>query len=445
MARRAFDAYLYYWLVLALGQNLISGLWFKLVHESAPPLVTEAKTLSAVVAVLVCFPAIWRYISRSRTLLWSLAAYGAAILINLRSSEPSVWAYGRNFGLPILILLLALSRTEHWSTDRRHQTLIRCLLFITGTLTAGSLAEGLVGTPAWREFMGADTLASLSSLSTSTPLFGVELGRLGGVLGEPVTTGYITASALLAVAMLWLAAPARSGSVRNQPIYFLLTVLAGGTACVLSGVKMAPLLLIVGFAAYLAAKRPAIRPAVVALAPVTVAGVTLTYMAMLYGGLVAQAFTNPIALIRGDSSSIHWAGLVYGIRGIFAAPLGHHLGEGGNFGRLFGGQGGPKDVGAIVETGSESGLGVLAYQLGLPGLVFFVLVAALLARRLGRWSTALIAAWVGAAAVAESMLGPLVAGPLLIAAGLLASDGQASTGPRRSVKTKLISRRGSRQ
>ncbi|MDR2564882.1 MAG: hypothetical protein LBC97_02260 [Bifidobacteriaceae bacterium] len=439
MARRAFDAYLYYWLVLAMSQNFISGLWFRLVQEEAPLAVTEAKTLSALVAAAACAPAVWNYLSRLRPVLWVLAAYFACMAINLRSLAPSALAYGRNFALPILVLLLVAARTRTWQRERKNQILGSWLSFLASALFAGAMIEEMVGTSRWRGFMGTETLASLSSLSTSTPLFGIKIERIGGFLGEPVTAGYIASGTVLAAAMLWFSASSspeeRSRLGALGVVRFCLVIMGAGIACFLSGVKMAPLLLVLGFALYGLGQRPAWRAKVVAAAPAMVALATLTYMTVLYRGAVVHAFSDPASLIRGDSSSIHWSGLVLGVRSALSQPLGHHLGEGGNFGRLFDvlneDSSAPASVIGTLETGSESGLGVMAYQIGLPGLILFVVVVALLARMLGRQSAALLGTWIGTAAIAESMLGPLVAGPLLISAALLAEPEHSPAPPRR--------------
>jgi hypothetical protein len=69
--------------------------------------------------------------------------------------------------------------------------------------------------------------------------------------------------------------------------------------------------------------------------------------------------------LGNNTAFTHASGLLLGIRAAITNPMGSGLGVGGNFGQIFTNS----SRGDWISSGSESGIGVLAFQLGIPGLL----------------------------------------------------------------------------
>lgn len=111
---------------------------------------------------------------------------------------------------------------------------------------------------------------------------------------------------------------------------------------------------------------------------------------------------------------VHLEGLLAGVQAAWIQPVGHGLGMGGNWAGILGTTGG-------LSTGAESGLGVIAYQLGLAGLLatigFFVWQAWIRMRyeherRLTGYSLGLLAAMAVMIAFQENALSASAAFPI---------------------------------
>lgn len=410
-------AYLYYWVALVLSQNVFSGLWAVGPEAGVSIVSTEAKTISVAIAALVLLPRILTYLRAHPPIAWFTVMYVLAVVVSTRSVGPATFAYARNFLLPLLLMLVIVVISH--KMPRLHRLVHLRALTTLGVvfLSVGTLLELSLGTDLWRDLLRTDAIAALSSQAESTTLFGLELNRAAGFTGEPVTTGYIATAYLLTVVLLYRAGCGGKAWMITTGGMSAFLILSAGTKNSLLMVATAVLAVIV---IRLVGSRGTALTLFACWASSVI--VTLTYIALIKGpNAVPVALSTPIAIIGGDSTVIHFAGLFYGVTSIFAAPLGHGLGVGGNFQRNFS-EGWTKDMLDWLSSGSESGIGVLAYQTGIFGLVFFAALVIALAKVWGREATVLLAVWTASALMAESMFGPLVAGIFGLGAVMMRPD-----------------------
>lgn len=80
----------------------------------------------------------------------------------------------------------------------------------------------------------------------------------------------------------------------------------------------------------------------------------------------------------GDSAAPHFWGIINGFNKIIENPLGYGLGSGGNFANIFGVVGHQE----WLESGSESALISIGYQLGILGMIFFIVIFEIISREL---------------------------------------------------------------
>jgi len=425
LARRDARAFLVFWVTTALTQNLFVGIWL----ASGQPgglLWTEAKSISAVAAAVALSPRIGSLLRRQPTVLFAFCAYGLAGLASVRWISPGAVAYGRNFALPLVLALLAYALVQGIDLRTRARWVYQISALAIAFLALGNLLEIFVGTLRWRSVLNADSLGSVSALSTDTPVLGMSVGRAGGFLLEPVTTGYVATGAVIA---LLVAVQVRSELFPKKPrspwsaclMKWQTWAILGGLVIASSGTKSSGLTLMAAFIMYVAARK--LRPsrtgfAVVGVWAMSVLSVFL-YMTIAKPSVLRYGLSDPLQIIGGDSTTYHWAGLVLGLRGSWSPPWGAGLGDGGNFYYNFHPDA-PKLPAEWLGSGSESGIGVLAHQLGLIGLVAFAVLIVALASRWGAASAVMLVAWSAGALFGESYFGPLVAWAFVVPAGLLA-------------------------
>ncbi|MBY4127360.1 hypothetical protein HQO83_03025 [Rhodococcus fascians] len=417
--------FLTFWVFLATLQNFFVGFFSFGISSDIPIVVTEQKTVALVVAFTLASPLMFRWLKLHRTLALLITGYLVLVLVNLRSVDSAVAAYGRNFLLPVLALVFVLSAAEKLSGEQRRNTLMDIFRTLAVALTAGVLLELAIGTERWRSLLHAEFNGGLNSLSRGTNVFGIRVPRVGGLIVEPTNLGYVAAALLLIFVLV------NYGSLRRLSRYDWLCAFLVLSVLALSGAKSGFLMLAVGIVvAVLAFKYNTPR---VALAISWIFSFLLiaTYVGKVKGfSELARAFGDPIPLVGGDSTTFHLVGLIFGIREGFATPFGHGLGEGGNFNRVA-----SESWLEWLGTGSESAWGVLAYQMGIVGLVLFLAISMAIAAIAGGRSAVLLGAWLSAALFAEAMFGPQVAGILCIAAGLLADSNGQLLGPGSSLNS----------
>ncbi|MEJ1194033.1 hypothetical protein [Pseudarthrobacter sp. CCNWLW207] len=398
-----------YWLHLVILQNVVSGLWFSDAEGSVPLVVTEAKTIAIVLALIFHIPKIVKIASTDKLLLSGIVVYAIGLLSNITSFSPVAIATLRNFTVTIAVLFVALACSASTELKERANFLRVILAATTFWLVTGAIGEFFVTTGDWRDFFNADALGGLNSLSETTSLFGVELARIGGFLLEPVNAGYMAASVLVVLWVLRFAERERLHSTTDI-LCFAGSLFALASAATKNGLMM----FFIAAIARLLLSRSMSPRLVVLWSGAAAFVVTLGYATLVKGPAYLQAvFTNPVAASGGESTSIHMAGLVSGFQSLIATPFGHGLGTGGNFLKLF-----DPTVTRVawLSTGSESAWGTLAYQGGILCVAGLVVIVLQMARSLGPGSTVLLAVWASAALFAESFFGPIASSVLMIAA-----------------------------
>ena len=408
-------SYMYYLVALILTQSVFSGPWSWISGGAIPFAITEAKTISVGVAALVLSRQIIRVLARSRTLSFVLGIYVLAVLLSIRSFDLGMLAYGRNFLLPMILMLVVAAISRDWDWGKRLGFLRDLVIFVTIVLVGGTLLELAVGTGQWRAFFNAESIDALASLSTATTLFGLELGRVGGFIMEPVTAGYMATGALLAIAGLQVAQRSRPRSI------FWLAIAANLLVAVTAGTKNT--VLMIGIAVLISgliAALPRLHATFLILAAWGGAfGAVLLYVVLIKSPeSLSRVFTDPLSLIGGDSTVIHLAGLIKGVEGAIMNPLGQGLGVGGNFRNNFN-ESTSRTFASWLGTGAESAIGVLAFQTGIVGLLAFIALVIAFARSWGPWAAIFLGTWSASALFAESMFGPQVASLFMISAALM--------------------------
>ncbi|WP_029153993.1 hypothetical protein [Microbacterium gubbeenense] len=412
--------FLTYWMFLVLTQAWWTGFVSSFFDSSPSLAVTESKTVAIVVATIIAIPRIVQYLQSQRFLACAILLYFLTIVISIRDITPEAIAYARNFVVPFLISLVVISSTTAFS-QRLRRNYFRFIVSATLLLLAiGSLAEHIVGTARWRHTLNADNQASLESLSTWTNFFGIRFERIGGLMVEPVTSGYVAGGAVVGAILLFVTSSEKS---RRALVLLSASILVGGFVLISAATKASLLMVAIAVLAYLIAILVPVR----GNSAFVIVGTWIISLAMIltYLGLdkgfegIFNLWREPMGLIGGDSTAIHLAGLVYGIQGGLNRIFGNGLGVGGNFQRNFADELSELDFATWLASGSESGVGVLAYQLGLVGLIAFVLLLVVMGNSWGRPATVLLAVWSATSLLAESMMGPLVAALFFVGAALL--------------------------
>lgn len=413
-----FRALILYLVILLMGQNFLAGMWFTDADGTIPLYVTESKTLALAVAMVLLIRPIIRVLARHRRLLAIAGLYVSTVLLHVQSLDPASLAYLRNFLSPIAILLLGLACSSQASKRERRQFLNSLSTLAAAFLLTGSLLEIVVGTTRWRSFLNADSSGALGSLSEYTAAFGLSFPRIGGFIVEPTNAGYLGATVALAGLLnrTWRS----EVDVPSRINWFV--VFAGLTVVALAAAKNGFLLLAIAF--IFLALRSAKTP--VNLAAFLSWGITFVSISAYIGiakgfSPLMASFGNPVGIVGGESTTFHFAGLLYGIKHAVTHVLGQGIGSGGNFNR-------ETDQTRLewLTSGSESTWGVIAFQAGLFGLIFWLLWVVVSAKTLGTRSAAVIVAWSAVAMFAEAMPGPQIAGLTMFTVALFAEHESTS-------------------
>ncbi|QNH96777.1 hypothetical protein [Corynebacterium anserum] len=399
----------------ALLQNTLLGLFHGNDGEVGI-VVNEAKTiLVAAVALVVFYRHGWR--SRgNRWLLAILAVYAVVLVVHNAGFNSSFVANARNFALPIaLLVVIALSDPVR---DLGGQLYSQWLVGVTAAiLLVGSLGELSMGTEAWRHFLHADALPGLNSLSETTVFAGFELSRVGGFLMEPVTAGYVATFVVLHGAIIFMRAVRTRQCTRGIVLFSFFVVVSGFSVIILASTKNSLLMIAAGVVSYVFSCVGWSKLWAFICSIAFGIGATFAYTTAVQGiGYIPAALADPVGASGGESTSIHNAGLLSGIYSLASSPLGHGVGSGGNFYRLYNPDISPRDW---LGSGGESAVGTYLYQLGLLAVLFLSVMTFVVLPRLTEEATAVLAAFATASFFAESLFGAPVAIPALFFIGLL--------------------------
>lgn len=422
LVRRSLAEYLLYWTILASTQNVFSGLWAQ-EGQTVSVAVTEAKTLSSLIALVAMSAALVRYLRRHWAITIGVSAYGLLLIVNATEVALGTTAYLRNFAWPLAVLLLVVAHPNRADPGCLERCLRWTLSFLSVYLVLGSLLEVLIGTASWRRGIGFNWLDALQSLSVQTRVLGIEVPRVAGFLGEPVIAGYMAAGVAVSAVV---AHRAKRVFSRRELVAI---VVATAVTTVAAGTKNSVLIVACCAALILALQFLKAPPSsLMAISLTITVGVTVSYIALIAGtSAVTRILDDGVYFVPGDSTSIHLEGLVEGFRSGLFQPFGHGLGDGGNFVNNFAGGAEKVPLHERVVSGAESGLGVMAHQIGVLGVLAFLGVIVTVGRMAGTYTALLLAVWLSAALFSESTLGPLIAAVFVIPAGLIAQVSTTST------------------
>ncbi|HLJ71094.1 MAG TPA: hypothetical protein VKU03_07240 [Roseiarcus sp.] len=364
-------------------------------------------------------PFLWRMILASTAILVLAGFY---FLAGLPIDSRGAIIYMRNIGLPALLFQICLFvASRNPLAMRSTATLLLALLAICGYFELLDLQRWLDVTNGWhywdlaslpnrdaRQFerQARETGQVLTgtvdfltgSLFNTDLLSGLDLQvvRLQGPNFHPISFGYS-----LAVLIAFLAAQGRK-----------LLPLVAAPLLLFVGAKGAVALLIFSLAFCFAA-----RSALSRLAPLGLAGALVLYATFVF-------WTG------AQNGDFHVLGLIGGLKGFLADPIGHTLAEGGNLSTNFAAIDWTKyQHQGSTDIAVESAIGVLFYQMGIAAAgvlaiyLFFARVAWRLFRALRAPALALAAGSIAVILVnglfqEEALFAPLALGLVMALAGL---------------------------
>lgn len=392
-------------LFAAILQNSLLGI-FHGDDGAIGVVVNETKTILALcVAVVVLYRSL-KSGRKAYGFVVLLALYGL-ILIGLNAGlNASFISNARNFALPITLLTAVVLCNP--GRDLGGLRFARILIgIVTTILVTGSLAELILGSQAWKLLLHATSLPGLNSLSQTTIFAGIELNRVGGFLLEPVNAGYAATFIALGAIILMMRSIRHGKMDTKRAAFDFYIIVSCFTVIALASTKNSLLMIATGVVGY-ALSWIGLRK-IWAFICAIVFGIVATFLyttAIKGPGYIPAALADPVAAAGGESTSIHNAGLISGVKSLFTAPFGNGVGSGGNFYRLYNPSVSRR---AWLESGGESAIGTFLYQLGFIGVIVLVAVTWLAFNKLTEESVAVLAAFATASFFAESIFGAIVA------------------------------------
>jgi hypothetical protein len=220
-------------------------------------------------------------------------------------------------------------------------------------LLLGIILEIALGRDTWWILLNLDKLESIKGpYSTTTDFFGFTVLRLRSFVGEPINTSY-----MLGTLAAWHFYKRKTGLALILSVTVFFTFAKSGI-----------ILLLMSLAWFLLCTKRTIRKIGWFTLGAMISPIPLfaLYVNASDNVHVLDFVKNPLNFFLGNNTAFtHASGLILGIKAAFTNPLGAGLGVGGNFGQIFTSS---KRI-EWISSGSESGIGVIAFQLGLPGLL----------------------------------------------------------------------------
>lgn len=409
-----FRTYLMYLVMMVIIQNFAIGLWVPAGLTTIPFVVTESKTVSILIAVLMSLGAVGRFLAANRRIATVVVIFYVAVLISVRDFGVTAIAYGRNFILPILLCLFVAAKTADIPMVERVRWL-RELIYVTLTVMAiGVIMESVLGSAAWRELLHVSQLSSLGgSVSTKTDFLGFVFTRSAGLIIEPTNAGYIAAAC--AALILIIFPVVKDGRVALGAFFLVALVLL-----MLAAAKSGLLMLLPAIASVVIGRFTTKSVRLLFINSVAGLALVFVYLILVKGPAKAfGSFVDPIGIVGGDSTTYHWAGLVSGITQGATHVIGQGLGRGGNFSTSLATSEETTFSGKLkVATGGESAWGVLSYQTGIIGVIALIVVLVVLCKEWGMASAVILSVWSVSSMFAEAIFGIQVAALLMIGAAL---------------------------
>lgn len=270
-----------------------------------------------------------------------------------RGDTATSLAYLRNFSSLALILGVGIAASRTIPEIKWESILI----FFSLLLLLGILLEILFGRDLWWTLLNLDKLQVIKGpYSTTTDFFGFTVLRLRSFVGEPINTSYMLGS---------LAAWHFYKHRRSLGILFTVAV-------VFTFAKSGIILLFMSLAWFhVCTKRKIIHIKLFTLGAMLSALPLFVVYVNASDDVDVLAFVkNPLDFFLGNNTAFtHASGLILGVKSAITNPIGSGLGVGGNFGQIFTNS----NRGDWISSGSESGIGVLAFQLGILGLLLHLI------------------------------------------------------------------------
>jgi hypothetical protein len=411
--------YITFWMALLVMQNSAAGFWYSNAFGGTPLATTELKTVSLVCAAVFLLPRVLEVLRSSR-LRWPVGLFFLLCVASFRQPTSSALGYLRNFGGPVLLLIVFAALTSEVRRQTSFWHLYRLCVYLAYLLALGDAVEFFLGTPHWRAIVHTSEAANIGTASTSTQLFGLSISRVGGFIVNPPDAGYAAAFVLIGLVMGALYAKQNGLSAPRALTPIVLALASLLLSAAKDGLLMA-VLVAVAYWAFGTGRRSfkgMFAASVFSLA------VVMAYLADVKGvGVLVSSFSSPLAIVGGSSATFHFVGLIFGVTNSVTAPLGHGLGVGGNFSKTL-----TESNAAWLGTGSESGWGVMLYQIGWIGFAAWVWAMVRAGSIAGRLGGAVLAGWVASAMFAESQLGIPVAGCAVLVVTMLWQPLQPAAG-----------------
>ncbi|WP_151528489.1 MULTISPECIES: hypothetical protein [Corynebacterium] len=406
-------------ILAAVFQNAILGV----LHDGSGNItvvISETKTIIAfILAGVLLLKAV--YLQRSTIPLFLTAVvFGLYTIGHNAGLDASFAANARNFLGPVLLMLALAAYTPAARALPRVQLYVM-VSTLSVVLVLGSLLEYAVGSRQWKALLNVEHIAGLNALSEQTIVFGRTATRVGGFLVEPINAGYVASFVLIfalieIIRQLFVCEHPNGmalGALGTSAVFLIITISLAAT-------KNSILVVATGIIAYVLLlwwrnHRHWAFWASVAIGTV----LTFAYTTMVKGpSYIVNVWTNPVGTSGGESSSIHIAGLLSGLYSIADNPLGFGVGSGGNFYRLYNPEI-PRHL--WLESGGESAIGTLVFQMGIIGLLLLAYAIYLVLPRLDTTGVAVLAAWFAAALFSEATFGSIVTVPTLAFAAYLSA------------------------
>lgn len=320
-------------MLLAIGQDSMSEGTTGLLRGSLA--IPDLLMLVMLVALLVRRPTRRSYLHLLGAVIL-LGAVSTFLFAHFVASDAPVstrLAYLRSFLLPVAIFIAGRS-----AIGTKLKPAFRFIFVqVAAAAILGVIAYVLNTSESWVELGGhyfhfkhggADNM--LPGI-WSTTFFGMRFLRFGGTLLDPIAFGYWSLGAVVAAFTLrrWLLGA-----------FFCICIFLSLSKGALLGLVI---ILLFGFW-HLWRRNAPLR------------------LLVLFGALVVAALLPVLSSEGKGSFWVHLEGAQYGLRSAVSSPLGKGLGMGGNWTGIMTGT-------ADLQTGAESGFGVIGYQLGIVGLL----------------------------------------------------------------------------
>lgn len=331
--------------------------------------LTQAPTTFIVLTALYYF--VTKEISYKGMDFWGYLLIGliAVSFVTTPVSFMSKIGYARNFIL--FYIIYVVGRTIIKSKFEFDSLLKFFIGLVTFVVFFGLIGSMFFDETIWKNIFGVQYAYAAKGLTLDgnlpsmwrTYLFGLDLPRMVSTYMEPVNLSYLLASGfLISLFSTW---------TTNKLLKITISVLIGiGT--VLTVGKGGILLALIGISIYIG------YCILTKLKFIKLSSNNIYYLVLVVLLLGISGFSVFYYIFVGDSARPHFWGIINGFNKIMEHPFGYGLGSGGNLANIFG----VVNHAEWLNTGSESALISIGYQLGIQGVLLFVILLILMSKQL---------------------------------------------------------------